>query len=134
MLEVDIMLNPNKYLIVPPRNLGEKDAEYLSRLKAFTLGYEEGYEFWLPKVVKCFVSHEDAMNERLSYKGIYDEESTSYHIEDKALVDWIYATYNDNQKRLEVCYYTKDKLVERIVELSAECEKLERCLGVNNEY
>ena len=46
------------------------------------------------------------MNERLSYKSIYD----------------------DNQKRLEVCYYTKDKLVERIVELSAECEKLEKML------
>ena len=68
------------------------------------------------------------MNERLSYKGIYDEESTSYHIEEKALVDGIYTTYDDNQKRLEVCYYTKDKLVERIVELSAECEKLEKML------
>lgn len=88
----------------------------------------DGYEFWLPEVVKCFVSHEDAMNEQLSYKGSYDEESTSYHIEEKALVDGIYVTYNDNQKRLEVCYYTKDKLVERIVELSAECEKLEKML------
>ena len=42
MLEVDAMLNPDKYLTVPPRNLGEKDAEYLGRLRAFTSGYEEG--------------------------------------------------------------------------------------------
>jgi hypothetical protein len=68
------------------------------------------------------------MNEQLSYKGSYDEESTSYHIEEKALVDGICVTCNDNQKRLEVCYYTKDKLVERIVELSVECEKLEKML------
>jgi hypothetical protein len=42
MLEVDIMLNPDKGLTVPPRNLGERDAEYLDRLKAFNSGYEEG--------------------------------------------------------------------------------------------
>ena len=81
---------------------------------------------WL--IHNFLISHEDAMNERLSYKGIYGEESTSYHIEEKALVDGIYTTYDDNQKRLEVCYYTKDKLVERFVELSAECEKLEKML------
>ena len=68
------------------------------------------------------------MNERFSYKGSYDVDSSSYLIEEKALVDVIYTTYDDNQKRLEVCYYTKDKLVERIVELSAECEKPEKML------
>lgn len=89
---------------------------------------DDGYEFWLPDVVKCFVSHEDAMDEILSRKGSYNEDLVSYHIEEKTLVDGIYATYNDDQKKLEVCYYTKDKLVERIVELSAECEKLEKML------
>ena len=39
---LDILMTPEKYVIVPPRNLGEKDAEYLKRVRAFIQGYEEG--------------------------------------------------------------------------------------------
>ena len=83
----------------------------------------DGYEFWLPEVVKCFVSHEEAIYAQLGYKGSYDEDLVSYHIEEYPLFGDILSA-----QQLEVLYSTKDKLVERIVELSAECEKLEKIL------
>lgn len=89
---------------------------------------DDGYEFWLPEVVKCFIDYGDAMNEQLLYKDGCDEDSALYHIEEKTLVIGDNEQKTDDLKRLEVCYYTKDKLVERIVELSAECEKLEKML------
>ena len=39
---LDRLTNPEKYVIVPSRNLGEKDAEYLKRVRAFQQGYNEG--------------------------------------------------------------------------------------------
>jgi len=83
----------------------------------------DGYEFWLPEVVKCFATHEEAFKELMSYKGYYDEDSVSYHIEEHDLLGDIAFV-----QQIESAYYTKDKMVERIVELSAECEKLEKIL------
>lgn len=83
----------------------------------------EGYEFWLPEVINCFASHEEAFKEMLTYKGSYDEDEVSYSIEEHCLLGDIAF-----MQQIESAYYTKDKMVERIVELSAECEKLEKML------
>ena len=49
---MDILISPEKYVIVPSRNLGEKDAEYLKRVRAFIQGYEEGLKINKVEAIK----------------------------------------------------------------------------------
>ena len=49
---LDILMNPDKYIFVPPRYPGELDEDYLKRIMTFIQGYKGGLKINKVEAIK----------------------------------------------------------------------------------